>query len=170
MNGCEENNYLTFSLITFMVFYGFSLNIYLEMFLHIFSYILPFFTINWIIFCFSLFSVFLPSTLCELKGLSEICDVRREDVLAGVQLIVHQSGQSWRLKLTLQQTDDNCRHTAPDLRNNILAMSDALGMEISAQFSYPAHHLCCKGMDFIFGSMIPIRRCWGCLWVNVVLS
>lgn len=52
MNGCEENNYLTFSLIAFMVFYGFSLNIYLEMFLHIFSYILPFFynKLNYLLF------------------------------------------------------------------------------------------------------------------------
>lgn len=42
----------------------------------------------------------LPSALCELKGPSEMCDVWRGDILAGIQLIVHQSGRAAMTALT----------------------------------------------------------------------
>lgn len=36
----------------------------------------------------------VASTHCGLKAPSETCDVWRGDILAGIQLIVHQSGRS----------------------------------------------------------------------------
>lgn len=42
----------------------------------------------------SLYEPGLASTRCGLKAPSETCDVWRGDILAGIQLIVHQSGRA----------------------------------------------------------------------------
>ena len=92
MKRSEENNYLTFSLIAML----FQLR-----------YLLGRFSVNFQpltliscsreielspLFFFSLSSAFPPPSSSKLKGPSEMCDVWRGDILAGIQLIVHQSG------------------------------------------------------------------------------
>lgn len=86
----------------------------------------------------------LPSALCELKGPSEMCDVWRGDILAGIQLIVHQSGWAAMTALTHCIADRwqlPARHSRPQKQHRP-TMSDALGMEISVSAGCPAHLLC----------------------------
>lgn len=51
-------------------------------------------------FEFSFHGSGLPSTRRHSKGPSEMCDVCRGDILAGIQLIVHQSGRAATMALT----------------------------------------------------------------------
>lgn len=106
---------------------------------------------NWIIsvFLFSLREFSLPSTLCELKGPSEMCDVWRGDSLAGIQLIVHQSGRAAMTALSRTTADRwqlPARHSRPQ-KQHLPTVSDALGMEIRGFVGCTAHLLCFERMN-----------------------
>lgn len=79
-----------------------------------------------------------------------MCDVRRVDILAGIQLIVHQSGLGCHAGFNTQysrQMTTAARHSRPQ-KQHLPTMSDALGMEISDSIGFTAHFLCCKRMPF----------------------